>query len=406
MSAVLKLHRVGKAYRYYPSRWARILEWLTGLRRHRPIWVFRDVSLSMAPGEALGIVGRNGAGKTTLLRLIAGITPPSTGTVQTEGRVAALLELGMGFHPDFDGRENAIIGCQLLGLSREEIDAYLPEIEAFAEIGEYFERPVRHYSSGMQMRLAFAVATAVRPDLLIVDEAMAVGDAYFQHKSIERIRRYQEEGMALLLVSHDPGAILSLCPRAILLDEAKVVCDGTAEEVLDRYNAILSDAGRQSVRVERLASGRAMTVSGSGEASVEGIALLDTENAPLEVVATGDMVRLAVDVRINQDIDDLVFGYMIKDRLGRVMFGTNTHHLKIPITHCRLGQLARLGFTFPLRLGPGEYSVSTSLHVGDTHHAANYEWKDVALLFQVVNPRHEHFVGVCWMPPEAKLDWD
>src|SRR5690606_9346497 len=182
MNAVLRLDRAGKAYRRYPSRWARLREWLTGRQTHQPLWVFREVSFSLGAGESLGIVGRNGAGKTTLLRLIAGITRPTEGSVVTEGRVAALLELGMGFHPDFDGRENAIIGCQLLGMTAQEIASSLPEIEAFAEIGDYFRRPVRQYSSGMQMRLAFAVATAVRPDLLIVDEAMAVGDAYFQHK--------------------------------------------------------------------------------------------------------------------------------------------------------------------------------------------------------------------------------
>lgn len=406
MNAVLRLDRAGKAYRRYPSRWARLREWLTGRQTHQPLWVFREVSFSLGAGESLGIVGRNGAGKTTLLRLIAGITRPTEGSVVTEGRVAALLELGMGFHPDFDGRENAIIGCQLLGMTAQEIASSLPEIEAFAEIGDYFRRPVRQYSSGMQMRLAFAVATAVRPDLLIVDEAMAVGDAYFQHKSIERIRRYQEQGMALLLVSHDPGAILSLCPRAILIDDGQLLCDGPAEAVLDRYNASLSAAGRQSVRTEALDGERTRTVSGSGEASVERIGLFNADSVECDVVSTGETLRLEIDVRIHADIDDLVLGYMIKDRLGRVVFGTNTHHLRQPMRDLRPGQLLRLSFSFEALLGPDSYSIATSLHTGDTHHDANFEWRDLALLFQVVNSAHAHFVGTCWIPPTVSLDLD
>ena len=405
MKAVLTVAGAGKAYRRYPDRWARLREWLTGKTAHELSWVFRDVSFSLGAGESLGIVGRNGAGKTTLLRLIAGITCPTVGSVTSRGRVAALLELGMGFHPDFDGRENAIIGCQLLGLNREEIEAYLPDIEAFAGIGDFFRRPVRQYSSGMQMRLAFAVATAVRPDLLIVDEAMAVGDAYFQHKSMERIRRYQSEGMALLLVSHDPGAILSLCPRAILIEQGSIACDGAAEEVLDRYNAVLSDAGRQSVRVDRLPDGRARTTSGSGEAVVERVELVSTDGQPVEVVATGDDVCLLIDVRLHADIEGLVVGYMIKDRLGRPVFGTNTHHLKLPITDASAGRLARLRFRFAANLGPGDYSIATALHQDDTHHGANYEWKDVALLFTVVSADKPRFVGINWLPPDCSMAW-
>ena len=256
------------------------------------------------------------------------------------------------------------------------------------------------------MRLAFAVATAVRPDLLIVDEAMAVGDAYFQHKSIERIRRYQEQGMALLLVSHDPGAILSLCPRAILIDDGQLVCDGAAEAVLDRYNASLSAAGRQSVRTEALDGERTRTVSGSGEASVERIGLFNADSVECDVVSTVETLRLEIDVRIHADIDELVLGYMIKDRLGRVVFGTNTHHLRQPMRDLRAGQLLRLSFSFEALLGPDSYSIATSLHTGDTHHDANFEWRDLALLFQVVNSAHAHFVGTCWIPPTVSLDLD
>jgi lipopolysaccharide transport system ATP-binding protein len=203
---------LGKAYKQYNNRWLRLLDWLSpGSKQwHRLNWVLQDLEFEVQAGEALGIIGVNGAGKSTLLKIITGTTQATTGQVQLQGRVAALLELGMGFHPDFTGRQNAMMAAQLQGLSAQEIQQLMPSIEAFAEIGPSIDAPVRIYSSGMQMRLAFSVATAIRPDVLIVDEALSVGDAYFQHKSFERIREFQKSGTTLLLVSHDKAAIQSI----------------------------------------------------------------------------------------------------------------------------------------------------------------------------------------------------
>jgi len=206
----LVVSHLGKAYKRYAGKWARTLEWITGRPQHEQTWVLNDIHFTVHPGEAVGIVGVNGAGKSTLLKIITGTTQPTKGSVHTEGRVAALLELGMGFHPDFTGRQNVFMAGQLLGLQGDEIAACLPAIEAFAEIGDYIDRPVRTYSSGMQMRLAFSVATAVRPAVLIVDEALSVGDAYFQHKSFNRIREFGKQGTTLLIVSHDKAAIQSI----------------------------------------------------------------------------------------------------------------------------------------------------------------------------------------------------
>ena len=233
---------LGKAYKQYPNRWSRLAEWvLPGSKpRHTLKWVMQDVSFTVNPGEAVGISGINGAGKSTLLKMITGTTQPTTGSVHITGRVAALLELGMGFHPDFTGRQNAFMAGQLLGYSVEDIARLMPEIEAFAEIGDYIDQPVRVYSSGMQMRLAFSVATAHRPDVLIVDEALSVGDAYFQHKSFNKIREFREKGTTLLIVSHDRSAIQSLCDRAILLEHGSVAKDGSPEDVMDFYNAIIA----------------------------------------------------------------------------------------------------------------------------------------------------------------------
>ena len=398
----LVVSHVGKAYKRYAGKWARMLEWLTGKTRHDKTWVLRDINFTINPGEAVGIVGVNGAGKSTLLKIITGTTQPTSGSVHTEGRVAALLELGMGFHPDFTGRQNVFMAGQLLGLHSDEIAACMPAIEAFAEIGDYIDRPVRTYSSGMQMRLAFSVATAVRPAVLIVDEALSVGDAYFQHKSFSKIREFREQGTTLLIVSHDRSAIQSLCDRAILLERGFVIKDGPPEEVMDFYNALIAERENATVEVKRLDDGRAQTTSGTGEARVASIELRNEKGETVEYVNVGEPVRLEVKIRLHADLPELVFGYMIKDRLGQSVFGTNTHHLKVEMAQLKKDELLTLVFSFPANIGLGSYSVSTALHVTDTHLATNYEWRDQALMFNVVNVNRDQFVGVNWIPPQVE----
>lgn len=398
----LVVSHIGKAYKRYSGKWARVAEWITGRPLHLKTWVLRDINFTIHPGEAVGIVGVNGAGKSTLLKIITGTTQPTSGSVHSEGRVAALLELGMGFHPDFTGRQNVFMAGQLLGLHGDEIAACLPAIEAFAEIGEYIDRPVRTYSSGMQMRLAFSVATAVRPAVLIVDEALSVGDAYFQHKSFSKIREFREQGTTLLIVSHDRGAIQSLCDRAILLERGFVIKDGPPEEVMDFYNALIAERENATVEVKRLDDGRTQTTSGTGEARVESIVLRNEHNEMVEYVNVGQPVRLQVKIRLHTDLPELVFGYMIKDRLGQPVFGTNTHHLNVELTQLKKSELVTLSFSFPANIGLGSYAVSTALHVADTHLAANYEWRDQALMFNVVNINRDPFVGLSWIPPQVE----
>ncbi|MCF6188390.1 MAG: ABC transporter ATP-binding protein, partial [Desulfobulbaceae bacterium] len=230
---------LGKKYKRYPNRWARLREWLSFGRsiHHQATWILRNLNFELGDGESLGIIGVNGAGKSTLLKLLTRTSAPSEGTVEIQGRVAALLELGMGFHQDFSGRVNALMTCQMMGLTTEESHELLPKIAEFSELGDYFDQPMRVYSTGMQVRLAFSAATAVRPEILIVDEALSVGDAYFQHKCIERIRSFREQGTTLLFVSHDPGAVKSLCERALLIDDGVILEDGPSDAVLDYYNA-------------------------------------------------------------------------------------------------------------------------------------------------------------------------
>lgn len=401
----ISVSNLGKAYKQYPTRWSRLREWVTPGQRqyHSTKWVLQGINFAVQPGEAVGIIGINGAGKSTLLKLITGTTQPTTGSVYMTGRVAAMLELGMGFHPDFTGRQNAYMAGQLLGIPSEDIARLMPDIEAFAEIGDYIDQPVRVYSSGMQMRLAFSVATAIRPDILIVDEALSVGDAYFQHKSFDRIREFRKQGTTLLIVSHDKQAIQSICDRAILLSAGRLVMEGEPEAVMDYYNALLADHQNQEVRQEVRDDGKVQTISGTGEATVEDICLLDAKGNRLEVVDVGQPVTLRVDVRAHADIDRLILGYGIKDRLGQVIYGTNTDLTKQPIESVKAGALVRYEINFPANLGPGTYSVQTALTSTDTHLVNNYEWRDLAIVFNVININKPHFAGVAWMQPVIEI---
>jgi lipopolysaccharide transport system ATP-binding protein len=259
------------------------------------------------------------------------------------------------------------------------------------------------YSSGMQMRLAFSVATVRRPDVLIVDEALSVGDAFFQHKSFDRIREFRKLGTTLLIVSHDRGAIQSICDRAILLDGGRLTREGSPEQVMDFYNALLAERDSDKVEQVVLDEGRVATTSGTGEASVTRITLENADGESIEVANVGAFVTLCVKVRVNRPVARLVLGYMIKDRLGQQMYGTNTHHMQTPLTGLKAGDEAQFRFSFPLNLGAGSYSVTTALTSSETHLADNYEWRDLAFLFIVMNMNRKEFVGSSWLEPTVEI---
>ena len=397
---------LGKAYRRYHTRWGRLLEWIDPDDRvfHEEHWVLRDVSFRVAPGEAVGIVGHNGAGKSTLLKLVTGTTKPTTGTIDIGGRVAALLELGMGFHPEFTGRQNALMAGQLLGIGTEALGQLIPGIIEFAEIGDYLDQPTRTYSSGMQMRLAFAVATCVRPDVLIVDEALSVGDAYFQAKCIERIREFRAQGTTLLFVSHSVGAVKAVCDRAILLDRGVVRRDGPADEVLDYYNAVI--ATRQANEAIRQAEERGVVTTRSGDrsATVERVELCDARNVSSRAVTVASPVVFRVEFMVRQPVAELTVGLLIRDALGSDVFGTNTFH-----HDCSMEQPDAPGtyvaeFRAPhLELGPGTYTVSVALHASDVHVARNHDWWDRALAFEVVPGARAFSIGPANMPLDVSI---
>lgn len=396
-ASVLRVSGLGKAFRKYRSEWQRIFSWfgvsVTPTTEH---WALRGVTFSVVPGEAVGIVGQNGAGKSTLLKLITGTQRATEGCIEINGRIAAILELGMGFNLEFTGRQNVYHAAGLMGFSREAIEQAIPEIEAFAEIDVYFDQPMRTYSSGMQMRVAFSIATAFRPEILIVDEALSVGDAYFQHKCFERIRKYLEEGTTLLLVSHDKQAILSICNRAILINAGIAIMEGDPETVIDYYTALIAEKEHNKIEQIEQTNGRLQTVSGTGEASISEIGLYNSKGNKVEVVAVGEPVEIRIIVKVNKNMESLVLGCGIKDRLGQMMFGTNTWYTKQPIRQPLSDSVYSFCVSFRASLGPGSYSVHTSLVKDISHVVAHYEWRDRALIFEVINIDKAPFVGCMW----------
>ena len=393
---------LGKAYKKYNSPWDRLAEWTDPRNkvRHDLEWILKDINFQVMPGEAVGIIGINGAGKSTLLKIIAGTVAPTMGTTNISGRLAALLELGMGFHPDFSGKQNVLLSGQLLGYSAEELIDIMPQIVSFADIGDYIDRPIRFYSSGMQMRLAFSIATAFRPDILIVDEALSVGDAAFQHKCFERIRKFREQGTTLLIVSHDKQAIQSICDRALLINAGRLELEGSTESVMDYYNALIADPLPGQIVQRNSADGKVQTVSGSKEASVKNISLLDLNGNMLEVINTVAQVLLRIDVEVEEFLNALVVGFAIKDRFGQVVFGTNTHFTGQVIKNVKPGQQVRCDIKFSANLGPGSYSIQTALVNSYNHLDKNYEWRDLAMVFEVVNNSHALFAGTVYLPCE------
>ncbi|MBA2880004.1 lipopolysaccharide transport system ATP-binding protein [Desulfosalsimonas propionicica] len=402
---VMEVSGITKIFRTYRRELQRVATWF-GLspKPAEEFVVLRDISFGMMPGQAIGIVGQNGAGKSTLLKIITGTLVPTHGRIMVNGHISALLELGLGFNPEFTARQNVYHSGGLMGFSQKQIAGFMPEVEAFAQIGDYFDEPMRTYSSGMQMRVAFSLATAVRPDVLIVDEALSVGDAYFQHKSFERIRRFREQGTSLLFVSHDKSAVQSLCDRAILLEKGEAVKDGDPEEIMDFYNAMIAMKENTTVEVRELDCGKKQTVSGTGQAKVQSIGLYNSKGEPAEHIGVGEHVELRIKVKVFDDLESLVLGYAIKDRLGQVMYGTNTWHTGQAIQNPVQNDVYNFTISFPANLGVGSYAITTALTDRDSHITANYEWIDLAMIFDVINFDKVQFTGSSWIEPIIEVN--
>ena len=397
MPIAVSVESLSKQYRIYDRPADRLKETLTRGRwkAHREFWALKDISFKVEAGTTTGIVGPNGSGKSTLLQIITGTLEPTHGSVSIEGRVAALLELGAGFNPEFTGIENIFMNASLMGFSGAETENLLPEIASFAEIGDFIYQPLKTYSSGMYVRLAFAAAIAVAPQILIIDEALAVGDAVFQHRCMRRIKEMQENGTTILFVSHDPASVRALCNRAILLNHGEKIAEGTPPDVLNRYQKIIMARQQAYEATAKPAETTANEFSerkvtplsyvyrhGDRSAEVLQVELLDGALRPIELVETGEPLVVRIVYMAHADLDDVVCGFLIRNRHGIHVYGTNTEIQEVPFERVKRGELTEVTFEFNCWLAPEMFSLCVAVHSGA---GVSFDWLDGCLFFRVMS---------------------
>jgi len=403
MSIAVRVEGVAKQYRIYDRPIDRLKESLTRgrWRWHREFWALKGLSFEIERGTTTGIIGPNGSGKSTLLQIIAGTLNPTHGSVQFEGRIAALLELGAGFNLEFTGVENVYMNAALMGFSKAETAARLPEIERFAELGDFINQPVKTYSSGMYVRLAFAIAVNSDPDILIVDEALSVGDTIFQHRCVRRIKEMQQRGTTILFVSHEPTLVRALCSRAILLYQGEMLADGAPVDVLNRYQRLIMVREEAYKLAESDTETRARASSadndapvpraplqfqyrhGNNFAEVLDAQLLNAEGQPIELVDSGDAVHLRMRFLVHEDVPQIVCGFMIRNRHGINIYGTNTEQRGLDLGKAQRGDVIEATFTFNCALGQEHYFISVAVHSPD---GVAFDWLDGVIFFRVACP--------------------
>jgi lipopolysaccharide transport system ATP-binding protein len=363
---------------------------------HTDFWALRDIGFSVEKGEMLGLVGPNGCGKSTLLQIVSGILEPTTGRVVTRGRIAALLELGAGFNPEFSGRENVHLNGEIMGLSRAAIDKAMPSIEAFAEIGEFMERPVKEYSSGMYVRLAFSTAIHVDPDILIVDEALAVGDAVFANRCVRKFQELRERKITVLFVSHDLGLVKQLSDRAILLLNGFIEAQGEPRDVINRYIGLVLEKQAPASRREKRV--RSSFRHGDGTSEILGVEMLNAHGEPVASIASGEAVTVRVRARFLRPVSDPMVGILIRTRIGMDVYGTNTRIEHADLGDFGAGQELEVDFRIECWLTPQPYTLTAATQSAD---GSSHDWLDDAMAFDVVDTRIA--AGVANL--RAKVQW-
>ena len=423
-STVIRVREASKVYRVWDSPVSRLLHILAGDRSlgdarrtptggegerkkaagFREFHALRSANLEVHHGECVGLLGYNGSGKSTLLQIVAGTLTPTSGTVEVRGRVAALLELGSGFNPEFTGRENVFLYASILGLGRAEMQRRFADVEAFAEIGDFIDEPVRTYSSGMVVRLAFSVLTQIDPDILIIDEALSVGDAYFQHKSMGQIRKFRSEGKSILFVSHDTGTVKSMCDRALILENGIVIRDGQAQGVCDYYNAMIAAKKKNlEIRQSEGAGGRIQTRSGNKRVVISAFEIMDEREIPSRAFVVGAGIKLSCVLEFRETVHSPTVGFLIRDRLGNSVFGTNTFHLGLNAQTFERRERGEFIFDIKLDLAPGRYSVTLATHAADNHTIENFDWVDNLIAFEVIPGSGIRAEGPAYLPVTGRI---
>ena len=397
---MLQVQNVSKVYRLYRKPADRLLELLPFSNHSAPseFWALRDVSLNVERGEVLGVIGPNGSGKSTLLQIVSGILEPTRGRVVAQGRIAALLELGAGFNPEFTGRENVYLNGEILGIARRDMEHVFPAIERFAEIGAFMDRPVKEYSTGMYVRLAFSTAIHVDPEILIVDEALAVGDAIFANRCIKKFVELKERKVTVLFVSHDLGLVKRLSDRAALMIDGRVAAFGNPSEVVNRYvGLVLERQEREQPRGDLPKAGASFR-HGDGASEILSADLINARGEAIRNLEPHETITIRVRAIAKRDLEDPVVGVLIRNRLGIDVFGTNTRIEGIDLGNIPAGEMFEVEFTFDCLLTRQDYTLTVA-----TQHREGYsqDWLDDFISFSVTDARD--VAGLANF--KTKVDW-
>lgn len=386
-----------KSFKLFASPKERLKEALTGKSHHTQHTALNNVSFEAAPGEVLGVLGRNGAGKSTLLKLLTGVLMPDAGTLQIDGRVTGLLELGTGFNPELSGVDNIRINALMLGMSQADIERHRDAIIDFCELGDYIHEPLRTYSSGMVMRLGFAIAIHAEPACFLVDEALSVGDGYFQQKCIQRIRQFKQEGGTILFVSHDLNAVKVLCDRAIVLEGGRLIHDGDPEGAVNHYNRIMAEQ----------AEGDDLREGESGAFGTQEVVVtschVQGQDSESPMIASGEVLEIHLHLKANATLEDIALGVLLRDRYGQDVFGQNTHQHRQALK-MREGEEREVIVRIKADIAPGKYTLSAALHSSDHHLDDCYWWHDSLDTFEVAGYRYSKFSGFCRLDCSFNLE--
>ncbi len=387
---MIKVNHLSKNFKLYDSPSDRLKEIIFRRTYHHIYNALNDVSFTVNSGQTLGILGKNGAGKSTLLKIISGVIFSDNGTIDVEGKVTGLLELGTGFDKELTGLQNIISNGLLIGMTKEEIQQQQASIIEFSELGSFIKEPIRTYSSGMVMRLAFSIAMHAKPDCFLIDEALSVGDAHFQQKCMHYIKDFKQKGGSIIFVSHDLNAVKMLCDYAIVLDQGNIVAEGSPEVAVNHYNRIMAKLDEQENQLLKNEDGQNF---GNKKAYISTAELLG-EHSKSNMISSGEIAYLNVAIVANDDIQNVNIGFLIRDRFGQDIFGTNSHHLEQTLS-LKKNQHYQAVFKITMELSPGKYTITLALHSQDNHIDDCYHWVDNLLSFQVAGINGYKFTGVC-----------
>ncbi|MGC8771613.1 MAG: ABC transporter ATP-binding protein [Brevinematia bacterium] len=409
----IKVENLTKVYKLYDKPVDRLKESLHPFRKcyHRDFYALKDVSFEVKKGETLGIIGKNGSGKSTLLKIITGVLTPTSGNVYVNGKISALLELGAGFNPEFTGIENVYFQGMLMEYTKEEMDAKLPEILAFADIGDFVNQPVKTYSSGMFVRLAFAVAISVDPEILIVDEALAVGDISFQAKCYKKFEEFRNAKKTIVFVTHSLDTVIRYCNWAFVLNNGIMEFEGNPKDAVDYYKRILTLDGSSSVREEKVVNYNSLEMKtnfnlnksslsyGNLEAEIVDFGIFDKDNYPVQKLFHGEPFYVKMVVKFNTEVENPIFAFTIKDLKGLELVGTNTHYEKVYTGKFFMGDRVIVEFKQILNLQSGAYALSLGCTNFDVNGFLVYHRLYDIILFEVIS--HKNFVG--FFDPESEV---